>query len=414
MKNRQQKNTVLQKSTSKTGRIIVLTGARQTGKTTLAKKVFPDYEFISVEDPVLRGRYTQFSAQQWKNLYPRAILDEVQKEPVLIESIKSVYDQWPEPRYVLSGSSQLLLMEKVRESLAGRCTILELFPLTLPELRTQNWDEPVEESPFQQFISARNMNWLPSSFFDKQLAAKQKAWEHYLQFGGYPFVSDENLSTEEKLDWLKNYVKTYLERDIRDLAQFRDLEPFVKLQRYTAINTGTLINASAVATQLGTSAKTVSRYINYMEISYQTILLPAWSHNENKRLVKMPKIHFLDPGILQTVLQKQGGITGNEFESLVIAEIYKQVKNMQADTRFYHLRTYDGKEVDLLIELTDGYVAFEIKMKDVADKQDARHLATLGEILDKPLIHSFLLTNDPETRQFGDGITALNAAYFLG
>lgn len=414
MKNRQQKKIVLQKSTSKTGRIIVLTGARQTGKTTLAKKVFPDYEFISVEDPVLRGRYTQLSAQQWKNLYPRAILDEVQKEPVLIESIKSVYDQWPEPRYVLSGSSQLLLMEKVRESLAGRCTILELFPLTLPELRTQNWDEPVDESPFQQFISTGNTNWLPSSFFDKQLDAKQKAWKHYLQFGGYPFVSDENLSTEEKLDWLRNYVKTYLERDIRDLAQFRDLEPFVKLQRYTAINTGTLINASAVATQLGISAKTVSRYINYMEISYQTILLPAWSHNENKRLVKMPKIHFLDPGILQTVLQKQGGITGNEFESLVIAEIYKQVKNMQADARFYHLRTYDGKEVDLLIELADGYLAFEIKMKDVADKQDARHLATLGEILDKPLIHSFLLTNDPETRQFGDEITALNVAYFLG
>ncbi len=414
MKNRQQKIQVLQKSASKTGRIIVLTGARQTGKTTLAKKVFPDYEFISVEDPVLRSRYTQLSAQQWKSLYPLAILDEVQKEPVLIESIKSVYDQWPEPRYVLSGSSQLLLMEKVRESLAGRCTILELFPLTLPELRTQNWDESVDESPFQKFISTRNTNWLPSSFFDKQLAAKQKAWEHYLQFGGYPFVSDENLTTEEKQDWLKNYVKTYLERDIRDLAQFRDLEPFVKLQRYTAINTGTLINASAGATQLGISAKTVSRYINYMEISYQTILLPAWSHNENKRLVKMPKIHFLDPGILQTVLQKQGGTTGNEFESLVIAEIYKQVKNMQADARFYHLRTYDGKEVDLLIELADGYLAFEIKMKDVADKQDARHLATLGEILDKPLIHSFLLTNDPETRQFGQEITALNIAYFLG
>lgn len=414
MKNRQLKNLVLQKSESKTGRIIVFTGARQTGKTTLAKKVFPDFEFISVEDPVLRSRYTQLSAQQWRNLYPRAILDEVQKEPVLIESIKSVYDQWPEPRYVLSGSSQLLLMEKVHESLAGRCTILELFPLTLPEMRTQNWDDTVEESLFQQFILTRNTGWLPSSFFDKQLAGKQKAWDHYISFGGYPFVSDDELTTQEKLDWLRNYVKTYLERDIRDLAMFRDLEPFVKLQRYTAINTGNLINASAVATQLGISAKTVSRYINYMEISYQTILLPAWSRNENKRLVKMPKIHFLDPGIMQTVLQKQGGITGNEFESLVIAEIYKQVKNMQADARFYHLRTYDGKEVDLLIELADGYLAFEIKMKEVADKQDTRHLATLGEILDKPLIHSFLLTNDPETRQFSEGITAINTAYFLG
>jgi hypothetical protein len=414
MRNRQLKNLILKKSISKTGRIIVFTGARQTGKTTLAKKVFPDYEYISVEDPVLRSRYTQLSALQWKNIYPFAILDEVQKEPVLIESIKSVYDQWPEPRYILSGSSQLLLMEKVRESLAGRCTILELFPLTLPEMRTQSWDDTVEDSLFQQFISTKNFNWLPSSLIDKQLADKQKAWEHYISYGGYPYISDEELTKQEKLDWLRNYVKTYLERDIRDLALFRDLEPFVKLQRYTAINTGTLINASAIATQLGISAKTVSRYINYMEINYQTILLQAWSHNENKRLVKMPKIHFLDPGIMQTVLQKQGGITGNEFESLVIAEMYKQVKNMQADARFYHLRTYDGKEVDLLIELADGYIAFEIKMKEVADKQDARHLATLDEILDKPLIHSFLLTNDPETRHFGEEITALNVAYFLG
>ena len=118
MKNREISINLLQKSTSTFGRIMVVTGARQTGKTTLVKKLFPDYEYITIEDPVLRNVYKGLSAQQWKTLYPNAILDEIQKEPGIIESIKATYDQWKEPRYILLGSSQLLLMEKVRESLA--------------------------------------------------------------------------------------------------------------------------------------------------------------------------------------------------------------------------------------------------------------------------------------------------------
>ncbi|MGE4585946.1 MAG: ATP-binding protein [Mangrovibacterium sp.] len=167
------------------------------------------------------------------------------------------------------------------------------------------------------------------------------------------------MNDEERHDWLRVYVRTYLERDIRDLASFRDLEPFVKLQRYLAIHTGNLINASVIATHLGISYKTVQRYIRYFELSYQAISLPAWSGNETKRLVKTPKIHYLDNGVIQAVLQKRGGITGNEFESLVIAEIYKQVQTMLAPLPFFHLRTQDGREVDLLLELPGGYLAFE-------------------------------------------------------
>jgi predicted AAA+ superfamily ATPase len=415
MRNRKIASIALQKNASKFGRIIVLTGARQTGKTTLARKLFPDYEYISIEDPIMRSRYMQLTAAQWKSMFPFAILDEVQKEPVLIESIKSVYDQWPEPRYILLDSSQLLLLEKVKESLAGRCSIIEVFPLTVPELCTKNWEEIIEDSIFQQIIQGeKTIEFLPSFLFDKKMAEKQLAWEHYLKFGGYPAVSDPDLPDEEKYDWLRSYVQTYLERDIRDLASFRNLEPFVKLQRYLAINTGNLINASAIATQLGLSAKTVQRYIRYFELSYQAVSLPAWSRNETKRLVKTPKIHYLDNGIIQTILQKRGGITGNEFESLVIAEIYKQTKTIQKTVGFFHLRTQEGKEVDLLIELQDGYIAIEIKIKDVIDKQDIRHLKDLGELLDKPLLYALVLSNDPETKRFGDRIVALHAAYFLG
>ena len=277
VKNRKISEQILKINQSKLGRIIVLTGARQTGKTTLARHLFSGYEYISVEDPIMRGQYTQLTASQWKTLYPYAILDEVQKEPVLIESIKSVYDQWPEPRYILLGSSKLLLLEKVKESLAGRVVILEFFPLTIPELMTNTWSDKVGSSLLQEELTnGITETYLPSYLLDKKMADKQRAWDHYLTFGGYPAVSDESLTDNEKYLWLTNYVRTYLERDIRDLASFRDLNPFISLQRYLAQNTGNLINLNAIANHLGVSAKTIQRYIHYFELSYQCITLKAW------------------------------------------------------------------------------------------------------------------------------------------
>jgi predicted AAA+ superfamily ATPase len=415
MKNRKIADLLLQRSTSKSGRIIVLTGARQTGKTTLVRKLFPDYAYISVEDPIMRKEYAKMTASQWKENFPYAILDEVQKEPSLIESIKSVYDQWPEPGYILLGSSQLLLLEKVKESLAGRSTIIEFFPLTMPELRTQSWDEHVEDSLFQEELKNEHAgSYLPSFLLDKKFVEKQKSWDQYIEAGAYPAVSDEEMSLDEKLEWLRNYVRTYLERDIRDLASFRDMEPFIKLQRYLAINTGNLVNATDIANRLGLTTKTIQRYIRYFEISYQAIVLPAWSQNANKRLAKMPKIHYMDNGIVQAVLQKRGGLTGNEFESLVIAEIYKQIQTINAQVQLYHLRTHDGKEVDLLIEMPDYFFAVEIKMTDKVTKSDAKHLAGLEDILTKPIKKAFILSNDRETKYFGENIVALNVAMFLG
>jgi predicted AAA+ superfamily ATPase len=416
MKQRRIVKWVQKQAAGKTGRILVFTGARQTGKTTLAKQLFPDYRYLSIEDPVQRVQYSKLNAEQWKTLYPRAILDEVQKTPVLVESIKSVYDQWDEPRYILLGSSQLLLLEKVRESLAGRCTIIELFPLTVPELNTKGWDDMVQDSLFQQCLLRpdRLPSFLPSFVFDPDMVKKQSAWDFYLRFGGYPALTDTELDDEQRFQWLADYVKTYLERDIRDLAAFRDLEPFVKLQRYLAQQTGQTVNMSTVAVQLGVSAKTVQRYIRYFEMSYQAIMLPAWSRNVNKRLTRAAKLHYLDNGILQAVLQKRGGITGAEFESLIVAEIYKQIRTAGIAAKLYHLRTQDGAEIDLLVELPGGYFAFEIKTAEKARNVDGKHFRNLAIILDKPLLHCFVLSNDRNTEQFSDTITAINAAYFLG
>lgn len=412
MKNRIQSDTIIKKSSSRFGRIIVVTGARQTGKTTLVRRIFPSFPYISIEDPVVVSAYKKLTASQWNSLYPKAILDEVQKEPQLVESIKSVYDQFPEPKYILLGSSQILLLKKIRESLAGRCQIVEMYPLTLPELLTESWESKIQPSYFQKFIT-KNPTELTPFLLDNAYSKKKEVFDTYLQFGGYPAISDTSIPDEEKKDWLKNYVRTYLERDIRDLAELRQLEPFTRVQKLLAINTAQLTNYSRIAVEAGVSSKTVQRFLEYMSISYQTLVLQPWSRNPKKRLVKSPKVHYLDVGVMRAVLQKNDTLNGHEFESAIISEIYKQAKVTNDELSFYHLRTVDGREVDLLIETEHGYLAIEIKRSETVRSVDAKHLKGLDEILDKPVIHQFVISNDLNTRDLEDGITAIPAVQFL-
>lgn len=396
-------------------RIIVLTGARQTGKTTAVHNALPDYTYLAIDDMLQNNDLLKLKSSQWAALYPKAALDEVQKQPALIDSIKAVYDQFSETRYALLGSSQFLLLEKIRESLAGRCFIMEMYPLTLPELQTQTLDDEVEKSFFVKYVSNEKTadDLFPVFTLEPAYAAKKAAYDYYLRFGGYPVLTHENVTDAERYQWLENYVKTFLERDIRDLAAFRDLGPFVKLQLYLANMTGNLLNYSSIAKETGVTVPTVQRYLQYMNISYQTVSLPAWHANPIKRLVKAPKIHFLDSGVLRAVLQKRGVMTASEFESAVIAEIYKQIKTYQLPLRCYHLRTQDGREIDLLLESEDCFIAIEVKMTENVTKIDGKNFHNLQDFLNKPLKQCFILSNDNEIKHFSGNITAIHAAAFL-
>ena len=404
------------KSNSPLGRIIVLTGARQTGKTTIVKQCFPEYAYFPIDNLLQSSELKKLSAEQWHNNYPKAILDEVQIEPQLISTIKATFDQFEDTRYLLLGSSQFLLLQKVKESLAGRCVIREIYPLLLTELRTNNSTEEVENSFFADFIQNKKTisNVAPSFVLDSKYAVKKQAYDFYLHFGGYPALTNINLTDSERYEWLANYVKTFLERDIRDLASFRDLEPFVKLQLYLANTTSSLANYSSIAKETGVTVPTVQRYIQYMSISYQSISLQAWYSNPLKKLVKAPRIHLLDIGVLMAILQKKGVLSGGEYESAVVAEIYKQIKTYNLPLRCYHLRTQDGKEIDLLLEAEDHFIAIEVKATENADKNDARSFTGLQEILNKPLKHCFVLSNDYQVKNFGENITAMHTAAFLG
>jgi len=415
MKNRSLKKLLIQKHSSRMGRILFVTGARQTGKTTLLKNTFNDHAWILLDDPVMRKQYTSMTASQWKESFPCAILDEIQKLPRLIETVKAICDTYENARYILTGSSQLLLLEQVKESLAGRCQIMELYPLTLPEMLTSGWDDEPLPSFFQKLLAGEiaSSSLAPSVLLLPDHAARFRAFDYYLKFGGYPAIIGEDLSDEDRYNWLKGYVRTYLERDIRDLADFRNLEPFVLTQHMTALHTGQTTNYSSLAKEAGITSATAKHFLTYLEISYQIILLQPWFRNQHKRLVKSPKLHYLDIGVQHAIIQKQGGLSGNEFESAVVAEIYKQAKYLKVPASFYHLRTLDGKEVDLLIETEKGYYAIEVKMTVNAGNSDARHLTGLADLLDKPLLGSFVLSNDPSVKKLGENITAVPAVMFL-
>ncbi len=414
MHNRTITQRLQHKAASRFGRITVLTGARQTGKTTLVRALFPDYTYLTLDDPITRPDYARLSAAQWQERYPLVILDEVQKLPALLDSVKATYDQYPHTRYILLGSSQILLLEKVQESLAGRAALIELYPLTLPERQTMTADAAIIPSRLVRLLMGEPASILQGiPLTDTGYAKAENAWADYLEYGAMPAIVDSSVEKSEKREWLQDYIRTYLQRDVRDLGNMRELEPFVRAQKALAALSGQLLNVSELAKQAGISAVTAKRFISYLEISYQAIQLAPWFRNLHKRLSKSPKVHFLDPGIQRVLLNRTGTFTGHEFESAVVAEVYKQIKTHALAVDCYHLRTVDGREVDLLLELENGYIAIEVKMSAHVSAGDARHLHDLADLLDKPLLHALVVSNDPQVQQWGS-VMAVPVAWLLG
>ena len=377
---------------------ILLTGPRQVGKTTFLRHVSEETRnYVSLDIPRDRNLAKEDPELFLERHKPPVLIDEIQYAPELLPFIKVLIDKEQKPgMFWLTGSQQFRMMQNVTESLAGRVGIFEMLGLSNRELEHRN---------VQPFLPTHDFPAAPEKLDLRGLY--RRIWQ-----GSFPKLADDPEMDHDL--FYGSYINTYLERDVRDLASFRDLEPFVKLQHAVALQTAQALNASALAGRVGITSKTVQRYIEYLGVSYQTLLLPAWERNKNKRLTKMPKVHYLDNGVLQAVLQKRGGMTGAEFESLVVAELYKQAKNLQAPVSFYHLRTHDGKEVDLLVETAQGYYAFEIKMTDHVQPSDVRHLVALEALLDKPVLQAYVLSNDYATRSLADGVLAVNVNMFLG
>ncbi len=191
----------------------------------------------------------------------------------------------------------------------------------------------------------------------------------------------ERFSEKERWKWLKDYEYTYLERDLVDLVRLNDLEPFAKFKKLTALRSGKLLNYSDLARDAGISVDTARRYLEYLKISYQTLLLQPYHTNVTSSVIKSPKVYWLDIGLLRSISGQREETTGDIYESMVISELYKYIKTMQLNTELYFYRTRSGLEIDVIVESEKGIIGFEIKSRQTAAKSDATKLIEFAQAL---------------------------------
>lgn len=367
-------------------RLVILTGARQTGKTTLVKAAYPDLRYVNLDAPENREAVRAIASASWARDVGAAILDEAQKEPSVFEKVKYAYDDGALPFSVLLGSSQILLLKRIRETLAGRVSLFELWPLMMSEIREapsggfpiaghasgKPLSPPLVDRLFTAALLKDIFENVPGVLLDREDETARRAEAYLLQWGGMPGLLP--LTDDERRQWLKDYGFTYLERDLGDLARLDDLSPFRKFQRLTALRSGCLLNYSELARDAAVSVDTARRYLEYLRLSYQTVLLPPYHVNLTSTVIKTPKVYWLDIGLLRMLSGMSGAVTGEIYETMVVGELMKWMKTAGRDGEIYFYRTRSGLEVDILLDTPDGVVGMEIKSRRVIARKDVTAL----------------------------------------
>lgn len=314
--------------------ILALTGPRQSGKTTLAKHVFAQKAYVSLENP----DELEFANSDPRRFLARfnqgAILDEVQRCPALLSWLQSLVDERAVMGdFVLTGSAQFELIAGITQSLAGRVGRVELLPLSALELKAANK--------------------LPNDLNTMLLQ------------GGYPSLYDREVSPQ---DWFSNYIATYIERDVRQLIAIRDLSQFQRFVKMCAARSGQLLNLAALGADCGLSATTAREWLSVLEASYLVTRIQPHHQNFGKRLVKSPKLYFLDVGLMAWLLGIRDANSldthasrGALFETFVVSELIKQRFNQGHPSDLYFWRDSTGHEVDVLLNTPEGLQAIEIK-----------------------------------------------------
>ena len=314
--------------------VLTITGPRQSGKTTLCRRVFPDYDYVSLEQPDLRAHAVEDPLDFLERYRDAVIFDEVQRAPELLSYLQGEVDRLRRPgRFVLTGSHNFLLLSAISQSLAGRSAILNLLPLSLDEVR--------------RFKTSASDLW-------------GTVWT-----GGYPAIHDEG---HDPADWLAAYAATYVERDVRQVLDVRDLRAFQTFVRLCAGRTGQVLNMGSLGADAGVSAGTVRSWLGVLEASFLVKLVPGWYANPRKRLLKSPKLHFLDSGLACWLLAIRSHedlqlhhARGALFESWVVAEILKSRLNRGLPADLFHVRNQKGEEIDLLVDDGTHRTLLEVK-----------------------------------------------------
>lgn len=345
--------------------VISVTGPRQSGKTTLLRRHFPDYAFVSLEDPQERAEALEDPRGFLARFPGPLILDEAQHAPDLFSYIHLAVDDDPSlGRFVLSGSQNFLLMRNITQSLAGRVRVTHLMPFSRAELARS----PIRSTA--EFVSGRTD--APAD----EIHAER--WTEEAVRGFYPPIHDRGATPA---NWLSSHFQTYLDRDVRDLTQVGDLETFARFVRLTAGRVGGLLDLTALGDDCGVRHDTVRRWLGVLETGFVVFRLYPYHRNFRKRLTKRPKIYFTDTGLLCWLLGIRSADTlrdhplrGAVFENFVIAEVLKNEYHTGEVPRLHFFRDHRGNEVDLIVETDGATHAVEIKSGQTATTDMLRGL----------------------------------------
>ena len=396
-----------------TRRLVMVTGARQTGKTTLAQSAFPNLRYISLDEIETRLLLRELPTRDWATAVGPAVLDEAQKEPSLFEKLKFAYDRGDLDFSVLLGSSQIMMLKRIQETLAGRVFIYELWPLLLAEMTHKNalspplFDRLLTETGSADDIFATEARILLGNEAHRRISRLNYA----LQWGGMPGLLP--LNDAERQDWLRSYANTYLERDLTDLARLDDLLPFRRFQRLAALRSGKLLSYADLARDAGVSPGTARNYLRYLTVSYQPFLLHPYFGNYSKRLVKAPKLFWVDVGLWRQQTGIWEGITGELLETFVVGECYKWVKTMRPAVEIWFYRSRGGLEVDLLLSTPEGLWGIEVKMSRSLSGAQTSALRRLANSLNENWRGGIVVYRGERLERLGDNLWAVPLERFL-
>jgi predicted AAA+ superfamily ATPase len=347
---------------------VVVTGARQTGKSTLAEQLVPGRRrYLSLDDLDVADLARRDPDALIDGRGP-VTLDEVQREPGLLRAVKRAIDRdRVAGRFLLTGSANLLLMRQVSESLAGRASYLSLWPMTRREQmglgRCGIWEE---------LVATREEEWL-----DLLVAQGDEAedWRALARRGGFPVPAVAMSSDEDRAIWFEGYIRTYLERDLQHLSSISALPDFRRLMRAAALRLGQLVNQTELGRDIALPQPTVHRWLNLLETSYLLVRLPAYAVNRTKRLIKSPRLYWGDTGValhLADVPEPEGA----HLENLVLHDLlaWRDARLERAELSYW--RTSVGEEVDFVIETGKRLLPIEVKASARPRLPDAAHLRT--------------------------------------
>ncbi len=383
--------------------VVLIHGPRQCGKTTLAQSVGKDrgYTYFSFDDDVLLSAAKADPVGFVGDLPERTILDEVQRAPEIFTSIKSVVDRHRTPgRFLLTGSANVLLLPKLADSLAGRMEILRLHPLAQCELAS--YSSTFIDTLFDGAFLTRSYSRLSDELTERVLA------------GGYPAALARS-TARRRTSWYRDYIETLVQRDVRDLSRIRQLDALPRLLTFAAGQSAQLLNISSLASPFQVSRPTIKDYLTLLEQIFLLESLPPWHSNQLKRLVKTPKLHLGDTGLVASLLgltfeslKKDRTALGPLVETFVFQEIRRQASGHVDAFRFHHFRDKNGAEVDIVIERGANEVAgVEVKAGATVRSTDFRGLRKLREAAGNRFVAGVVLYDGESCVSFGENLYAV-------